>query len=233
MRIRADAAKTCSTRRARSRSPHPDVMGYHDYHQIPNYWSLRPPLRAAGSLLCVRRRLEPAGPRGAGVRLVSPLHVDHRPDELPARRPDQTGQVHYRARPAGLSVDGSDLAAVSPRRELGATTSRLGTQPDCNFGIMGCHFRPQNAQTPSIWNPLPRFTDVQQTTPGEPRAGHRAAVSRRPAPGRLPAVSWVDPQRYGHSEHPPASITRRPGMGDQRDQRGHAQQGLAVDARSS
>jgi hypothetical protein len=28
---------------------------------------------------------------------------------------------------------------------------------------MGCKFRHQSATTPSIWNPLPMFTDVRQT----------------------------------------------------------------------
>jgi phospholipase C len=71
---------------------------------------------------------------------------------------------------------------------------------------MGCKFRPQSATTPSIWNPLPRFTDVRQTH----QVNHVQDTSlffKAARAGRLPAVSWVIPN-YSQSEHPPASIKR-------------------------
>ena len=71
---------------------------------------------------------------------------------------------------------------------------------------MGCKFRPQRATTPSIWNPLPRFTDVLQTH----QVNHVQDSSlffKAARAGRLPAVSWVIPN-YAQSEHPPASIKR-------------------------
>ena len=37
-----------------------------------------------------------------------------------------------------------------------------GSQPDCTGNRMFCPHVPQSAQTPGIWNPLPRFDDVQQ-----------------------------------------------------------------------
>src|SRR5438445_173126 len=37
-----------------------------------------------------------------------------------------------------------------------------GTQPDCIDNQMTCNDRRQSAGTPSIWNPLPSFTDVRQ-----------------------------------------------------------------------
>jgi hypothetical protein len=36
-----------------------------------------------------------------------------------------------------------------------------GIQPDCPTGSMGCHAVHQQASTPGIWNPLPRFTTVR------------------------------------------------------------------------
>ena len=38
----------------------PDVMGYHDAREIPNYWHVRPGLRPAGSHVRAERLLEPA-----------------------------------------------------------------------------------------------------------------------------------------------------------------------------
>src|SRR2546423_71674 len=58
--------------------------------------------------------------------------------------------------------------------------------------------------TPGIWNPLPRFTDVRQN--GDlGRIRHVWRFLAQAHAGTLPAVSWVVPsQRF--SEHPPASI---------------------------
>jgi phospholipase C len=67
-----------------------------------------------------------------------------------------------------------------------------------------CGHRRQGSGTPSIWNPLPRFTDVRGT-------GHLGNI--RPSRaffqearlGTLPNVSWVVPNAR-QSEHPPSSI---------------------------
>jgi phospholipase C len=68
---------------------------------------------------------------------------------------------------------------------------------------MSCLARQQNAVTPSIWNPLPRFADVAadgQLGNVQGVGGFFAAARA----GRLPNVSWIVPN-YRNSEHPPAA----------------------------
>jgi phospholipase C len=80
-----------------------------------------------------------------------------------------------------------------------------GSQPDCAGSQMFCSESPQSASTPSIWNPLPRFDDVQhdhQLGNVQPlKSFYRAART-----GKLPAVSWLTPSQ-AMSEHPPSLVT--------------------------
>jgi phospholipase C len=83
-----------------------------------------------------------------------------------------------------------------------------GVQPDCDDNpdetAAGCAPVAQGAGTPSIWNPLPSFTDVkadgqlgnvQNLEDFYPAAEH----------GTLPAVSWIAPSQPD-SDHPPANL---------------------------
>ena len=78
-----------------------------------------------------------------------------------------------------------------------------GRQPDCADGEMRCQVRQQSSDTPSIWNPLPRFADVaadRQLGNVQDVGGFFAAART----GRLPNVSWIVPS-FQNSEHPPAT----------------------------
>ena len=79
-----------------------------------------------------------------------------------------------------------------------------GTQPDCLHGRMFCHEGRQLVGTPSIWNPLPYFTDVRSDRQVDNVQRANAFFSDA-ARGRLPNVSWVVPDGRD-SEHPPANI---------------------------
>jgi phospholipase C len=83
-----------------------------------------------------------------------------------------------------------------------------GVQPDCDQNpdesAAGCAPVAQGASTPSIWSPLPAFTDV--------KADHQvhhvknlSAFYRAAKHGTLPAVSWIAPTQ-ANSDHPPANI---------------------------
>lgn len=83
-----------------------------------------------------------------------------------------------------------------------------GVQPDCDDNpdetAAGCAPVPQGAGTPSIWNPLPDFTDV--------KADHQlgdiknlSAFYAAARSGTLPAVSWITPSQP-NSDHPPANL---------------------------
>jgi len=83
-----------------------------------------------------------------------------------------------------------------------------GVQPDCDDNpdesAAGCAPVAQGASTPSIWSPLPAFTDVkadhQKGDVRNLRAFYRAATH-----GTLPAVSWITPTQ-DNSDHPPANL---------------------------
>jgi len=83
-----------------------------------------------------------------------------------------------------------------------------GIQPDCDDNpdetAAGCAPVAQGAGTPSIWNPLPEFTDVAQDGQlGDVKnlSSFYAAAEQ----GTLPAVSWIAPTQ-ANSDHPPANI---------------------------
>jgi phospholipase C len=83
-----------------------------------------------------------------------------------------------------------------------------GIQPDCDDNpdetAAGCAPVAQGAKTPSIWNPLPSFTDVKQ----DGQLGDIKNLSTfytAAAQGTLPAVSWIAPTQ-ANSDHPPANL---------------------------
>ncbi len=81
-----------------------------------------------------------------------------------------------------------------------------GTQPDCADAQIRCKKRSQHVHTPSIWNPLPKFTDVFQDHQHNdivPLKQYYIAAKS----GRLPAVSWIVPNGVT-SEHPPGAVSR-------------------------
>ncbi len=80
-----------------------------------------------------------------------------------------------------------------------------GGTPDCDEGQMLCAAEPQDALTPSIWNPLRRFDTVRQDHQLSNIVGLHAFF-RDAQKGKLPAVSWVMPNQRV-SEHPPALVT--------------------------
>jgi len=80
-------------------------------------------------------------------------------------------------------------------------------QPDCDDNpdetAAGCAPVAQGARTPSIWNPLPSFTDVKadgQLGDIKNLADFYPAAEH----GTLPAVSWIVPTQPD-SDHPPAN----------------------------
>src|SRR5207248_9523201 len=79
-----------------------------------------------------------------------------------------------------------------------------GTEPDCETGATTCTPVPQVVTTPSIWNPLPLFSDVRQDSQTGNVVSTNQVFTDAKA-GTLPAVSWVVPSG-DDSEHPPANL---------------------------
>jgi phospholipase C len=81
-----------------------------------------------------------------------------------------------------------------------------GPEPDCQQDTqITCAPKPQAANTPGIWNPLPNFTTViedHQLANITPLANFFKDAQA----GHLPAVSWIDPSGRV-SEHPPSTVS--------------------------
>jgi phospholipase C len=187
----------------------PDVMGYHDAREIPNYWAYarnfvlqdhmfepvsswslpaKLYLLSEWSARC-RRRGDPSSCVNA---LENPLAPPHEPQNPTNRKP---------------SYAWTDLTYLLHKRHVSWRYYLFrGAQPDCDDDAMVCDEKWQGPGTPGIWNPLPWFTTVRQdhqVRNVQPMRAFFAAAKR----GALPAVSWLTPSNRV-SEHPPALVTR-------------------------
>ncbi len=185
-------------------STRPDVMGYHDWHEIPNYWrwahaySLDDHMFASDMSWSLPEHLSMVSAWSATCTSAR--------DPMSCRTWIGLHQPHHPHNPRNLYA-WTDLTWLLHRAHVSwAYYVQKGMSPDCADLGMGCRFHPQDFQTPSIWNPLPKFTDVKADGQ-EGRVAPANDLFRAARAGTLPAVSWVVPS-YIDSEHPPASITR-------------------------
>jgi phospholipase C len=187
----------------------PDVMGYHDWHEIPNYWSyarhfvLEDHMFQAdaswslpGHLYMVSgwsaRCSQPGNPMSCVDAVQAPGSPPGEPQNTTGATPD---------------YGWTDLTYLLHRYGVSWRYYVFkGQQPDCNDSAMFCKALPQNAKTPGIWNPLPYFETVAQDGQGENVAPFNDFLDAAHA-GTLPAVSWLAPAQ-AVSDHPPASIKR-------------------------
>jgi phospholipase C len=186
----------------------PDVMGYHDGHELPNYWAY------AKHFVLQDHLFEP----DASWSLPSHLFLVSgwsarctvRGDPMSCRAavqapgsPPGSPQNRTGAQPDYAWTDLTYLlhaAHVSWRYYV-----VKGSQPDCEDDAMFCRLVKQSASTPGIWNPLPWFDTVvqdRQLSNVAPFQGFLRAAKR----GTLPAVSWITPTQ-SVSDHPPALVT--------------------------
>src|SRR5512133_2379946 len=187
---------------------HPDVMGYHDAHEIPNYWTyarrfvlqdhmFQPDtswslpahlfMVSEWSARCRRK----GDPMSCVNAIENPLAPPHEPQNPTGRKPDYAWTV-----PTYL---------LHRKRVPWAYYVFAGAQPDCDDGAAACRPVKQSAATPGISNPLPWFTPVRrdhQLRNIKPMRSFFIAAKR----GALPAVSWVTPNNH-YSEHPPNLVT--------------------------
>jgi phospholipase C len=186
----------------------PDVMGYHDDREIPNYWAyarnfvLRDHMFEAVKSWSLPSRLytvsewsarcrRPRGAMGCRNALEDPLAPPHEPQNPTNRKPDYAW---------------TDLTYLLHKHHVSWRYYIFaGGQPDCDDGGMVCSTKWQNSRTPGVWNPLPWFDTVRhdhQLRDIVPMERFFSAAKR----GALPAVSWLTPSNRV-SEHPPALVT--------------------------
>jgi phospholipase C len=179
----------------------PDVMGYHDSHEIPNYWAY------ARNFVLEDHMFEPA----ASWTLPSHLYMVSEWAAHCAVRGDPMSCVSSVASPtpvpSGSNPDyaWTDLTYLLDRHHVSWRYYVFrGARPDCDDGAMLCRSVPQSSQTPSSMNPLPRFDTVRE----DGQLGDVTSIRRffRAArTGTLPSISWVEPNDRV-SEHPPNPI---------------------------
>jgi phospholipase C len=187
---------------------HPDVMGYHDQHEIPNYWTY------ARNFVLQDHMFEPNSSWSlpAHLFLVSEwsakCSVPGDPSscvnalQSPGPPPDQ------KSNRTGMPPDyaWTDLTYLLHRHQVSWRYYVFkGTEPDCEDDAMICGSVKQGAKTPGIWNPLPYFDTVRQ----DGQLANVTSLSDFYAAakhGTLPAVSWINPTG-AVSEHPPGLVS--------------------------
>src|SRR5919199_2451625 len=207
VRRAAEGRRGClnTTNPACTNSTTPDVMGYHDERDIPNYWAyahnfvlqdhmFSPTIAwslpshlylvSAWSARCSRRG-EPRSCRSA---------IDH-----PAFPPGFLGTTrapHYAW---------TDLTYLLNKQHVSWGYYVFTPRAGCTDYIFSCPRHVRRAAPPRIWNPLPYFDTVRQDQQlgNIQDIAHFYAAAQR---GLLPAVSWVIPSRTV-SEHPPSLVS--------------------------
>jgi phospholipase C len=193
-------------------SANPDVMGYHDGGDIPNYW------KYARDFVLQDRMFEPNASWSLPEHLFQvsewsaacknhddPFSCTNALD-LPGLPPDFRPN---RAAPRAAPIYAwTDLTYLLHKKGVSwGYYIVAGTEPDCEDGDkVDCLPVKQNEKTPGIWNPLPYFDTVQRD--GE--LGNIQSVQKfleQAQRGTLPAVSWIVPSG-DVSEHPPALVSR-------------------------
>ena len=173
-----------------------EVMGYHDAREIPNYWAY------AKNFVLQDEMFEP------NASWSLPCHL-FLVSEWSAHCTDPTNPntcVNALQNPGNNNYAWTDLTYLLFKNNISwGYYVTAGTTPDSDDGSDHYVAHPQGPGTPSIWNPLPSFTTVQndgQLGNIQPLGNLFSAIKA----GKLPQVSWVVPDSV-HSEHPLAKIS--------------------------
>jgi phospholipase C len=185
----------------------PDVMGYHDAREIPNYWQY------ARDFVLQDRMFEP----NASWSLPEHLFMVSEWSAKCSRTDDPSSCVNELQSPQQTATK-KNGGVTNPNYAWTDLTYLLhksnvswkyyldqGTQPDCADSVANCTPGPQKTNVPEIWNPLPWFTTVRE----DGQLGNIVASGQFLSDaknGTLPAVSWVVPNGKD-SEHPPALVS--------------------------
>ncbi len=185
----------------------PDVMGYHDAREIPNYWAY------ANDFALQDHMFEPNASWSLPEHLFmvsewsAKCSVEGDPMSCvnALQNPSQTGGKKKNG-VADPNYAWTDLTYLLHKYNVSwKYYLDQGTQPDCDDDSANCTPGKQTTKVPEIWNPLPWFTTVKQD--GQlgniVDSGHFFTDAKA---GTLPAVSWVVPNGTD-SEHPPALVS--------------------------
>lgn len=167
-----------------------DVMGWHDYHEIPNYWNyarlyvLQDHMFSSAATWTLPNRLFLLAGQSGGYF----SHYQVTPGVF--RFPEITAELDRRSIDWKYYVTPGVGTSVLPRP---GPSSPDAPSPD----------------EPSYLNPLPAFAAVEESPAQRSRLVATSQFYVDARTGRLPAVCWVIPNA-AVSEHPPSSV--RQGM---------------------
>jgi phospholipase C len=179
----------------------PDVMGWHDAREIPNYWTY------AQNFVLQDMMFEP----NASWSLPAHLFMVSGWSAKCTIQANPMSCINALNGPSGLNVAKNDyawtdLTYLLHRANISwAYYLSEGLEPDCEDDAMLCNPKQLNPLVPGIWNPLAAFDTVKQDN----QLSNIQLVDEFFAAaksGRLPAVSWIVPEN-SVSEHPPANIS--------------------------
>ena len=186
-----------------------DVMGYHDWREIPNYWAyarnfvLQDHMFQSDSSWSLPAHLYLVSGWSASCAKKGDPQSCTSAVQAPGSPPGTPGNTT--GKPPDYAW--TDLTYLLHRGHVSwRYYVAQGNQPDCADNAMFCAPVPQKASTPGIWNPLPWFDTVRHDHQLRDVAPLRSffTAARR---GTLPAVSWITPAQYV-SEHPPGLVSR-------------------------
>jgi phospholipase C len=186
----------------------PDVMGWHDQREIPNYWTyaeqfvLQDHMFGSSTGYSAPEHMYMISAWSAQcTTLDDPLSCHTAVDSVPT-----VNVATYPIPDPRITYGWTDITYLLYQNHVSwAYYVANGSQPGCVDGTAHCPPVPHGAQTPEIWNPLPLFATVQQDHQidnVQPVQDFYDAAQT----GQLPQVSWVVPS-FALSEHPPASIS--------------------------
>jgi len=194
------AGYSCAADRSSSLCQHhngpqgqPDVMGYHDAREIPNYWTW------ASTYLLQDRLFAPTDSwtLPSHLYLVSAWSAEcSDPLQPMSCRSNQSvsGAVRYQRQGGTAPTYGwTDITYLL--HKAGVSWGYYSGRTSC------AHFCPQDGASNVLQNPLPWFTTVRQDKQLGGIGTHRDfldAVRK----GKLPSVSWLVPGNGPISEHP-------------------------------
>jgi phospholipase C len=184
----------------------PDVMGYHDAREIPNYWTyaqqfvLQDRMFAPAASFTLPSHLFMVSGWSAKCAGRDPMSCKSNITD-PALVTDRNGATGGKANPYAWT----DLTYML--HEAGVSWGYYvtpGSEPDCEDDDMACASKPQSPYWDSMVNPMPGFQTVHDNHELGNIQSTDAFVDAAQN-GTLPAVSWIVPDEK-HSEHPPNSI---------------------------
>ena len=190
-----------------------DAAGYHTGAELPNYWRyarefvLQDHMFASSSSWSLPAHLYLVSAWSARCTVPDDPSSCRDAVQAPASPDVYEPGGRILPNPVVPNYPWTDLTYLLHRRRVSWAYYVLqGTEPDCELDqAIACAPHAQAAATPGIWNPLPYFTTVRrdgQLSNVQSLARFYAAARA----GRLPAVSWINPDGTV-SEHPPGLIS--------------------------